>query len=142
MLLSAGRAIERAWARAIDRFWVHTCTHDHPGALAFYLRTGSGPRGHAGRHIPIIAGQPDHHRPSRRRAVRNGDTDASSPRRKAVLLLQLILIPILFVVQELTVRLGIVSGKGHGELIREHFGPRWAWISVGALVLAVHRSAA
>jgi GNAT superfamily N-acetyltransferase len=34
------RAIERAWARAIDRFWVHTCTHDHPGALAFYLRTG------------------------------------------------------------------------------------------------------
>ncbi len=53
-----------------------------------------------------------------------------------LLLLQLILIPILFVVQELTVRLGIVSGKGHGELIREHFGPVWAWISVGALVLA------
>src|ERR1035437_5011640 len=53
-----------------------------------------------------------------------------------LLLLQLILIPILFVVQELTVRLGIVSGKGHGELIREHFGRRWAWISVGTLVLA------
>src|SRR5271166_4572125 len=53
-----------------------------------------------------------------------------------LLLLQLVLIPILFVVQELTVRLGIVSGKGHGELIREHFGPVWAWISVGALVLA------
>src|SRR5487761_2229958 len=53
-----------------------------------------------------------------------------------LLLLQLILIPILFVVQELTVRLGIVSGKGHGELIRAHFGRRWAWISVGTLVLA------
>ncbi len=53
-----------------------------------------------------------------------------------LLLLQLILIPILFVVQELTVRLGIVSGKGHGELIREHFGGKWAWISVGTLVLA------
>jgi Mn2+/Fe2+ NRAMP family transporter len=53
-----------------------------------------------------------------------------------LLLLQLVLIPILFVVQELTVRLGIVSGKGHGELIREHFGSIWAWISVGALVLA------
>ncbi len=53
-----------------------------------------------------------------------------------LLLLQLVLIPILFVVQELTVRLGIVSGKGHGELIRDHFGVRWAWISVGALVLA------
>src|SRR5271167_666531 len=53
-----------------------------------------------------------------------------------LLLLQLVLIPILFVVQELTVRLGIVSGKGHGELIREHFGHNWAWISVGTLVVA------
>lgn len=34
------RAIERAWARPIRRFWVHTCTLDHPDALAFYLRTG------------------------------------------------------------------------------------------------------
>jgi GNAT superfamily N-acetyltransferase len=34
------RAIERAWARPIRRFWVHTCTHDHPDALAFYLRSG------------------------------------------------------------------------------------------------------
>jgi Mn2+/Fe2+ NRAMP family transporter len=53
-----------------------------------------------------------------------------------LLLLQLVLVPILFVVQELTVRLGIVSGKGHGELIREHFGRGWAWVSVGTLVLA------
>jgi GNAT superfamily N-acetyltransferase len=36
------RAIERAWARPIARFWVHTCTNDHPGALAFYLRSGFG----------------------------------------------------------------------------------------------------
>ncbi len=50
--------------------------------------------------------------------------------------MQVVLIPILFVVQELTVRLGIVSGKGLGELIRDHFGRRWAWISVGILVLA------
>jgi GNAT superfamily N-acetyltransferase len=34
------RAIERAWARPIERFWVHTCTFDHPGALAFYQRSG------------------------------------------------------------------------------------------------------
>src|SRR5208282_435598 len=53
-----------------------------------------------------------------------------------LLLLQVALIPILFVVQELTVRLGIVSGKGHGELIRDQFGRTWAWISVGTLVLA------
>jgi GNAT superfamily N-acetyltransferase len=34
------RAIERAWARPIERFWVHTCTLDHPAALAFYQRSG------------------------------------------------------------------------------------------------------
>lgn len=34
------RAVEHAWARAIDRLWVHTCTLDHPDALAFYLRSG------------------------------------------------------------------------------------------------------
>jgi GNAT superfamily N-acetyltransferase len=37
------RAIERAWARPIRRFWVHTCTLDHPGALEFYLRSGFVP---------------------------------------------------------------------------------------------------
>lgn len=36
-------AIERAWARPIRRFWVHTCTLDHPGALAFYMRSGFRP---------------------------------------------------------------------------------------------------
>ncbi|MCU1402724.1 MAG: family metal ion transporter [Microbacteriaceae bacterium] len=49
---------------------------------------------------------------------------------------QLILIPIVFIVQELTVRLGIVTGKGHGELIRERFGIGWAWLSVSTLVIA------
>lgn len=34
------RAIEIAWARPIRRFWVHTCSLDHPGALAFYGRSG------------------------------------------------------------------------------------------------------
>jgi hypothetical protein len=37
------RAIERAWARPIHRFWVHTCTLDHPGALGFYIRSGFKP---------------------------------------------------------------------------------------------------
>ena len=50
--------------------------------------------------------------------------------------LQLALVPILFVVQELTVRLGIFTGKGHGELIRETFGGFWAWVSVGGLAVA------
>ena len=34
------RAVEHAWRRPINRFWVHTCTLDHPDALAFYLRSG------------------------------------------------------------------------------------------------------
>lgn len=36
-------AIERAWSRSIRRFWVHTCTLDHPAALAFYQRSGFVP---------------------------------------------------------------------------------------------------
>ncbi len=53
-----------------------------------------------------------------------------------LLWLQAALIPVLFVVQELTVRLGAITGRGHGELIRDHFGRRWAWLSVGTLALA------
>jgi len=38
------RAIERAWSQPLlRRFWLHTCTLDHPRALAFYLRTGFYP---------------------------------------------------------------------------------------------------
>src|SRR5258708_5384150 len=54
-----------------------------------------------------------------------------------LLLLQFILIPILYLVQELTVRLAIFTGKGHGELIRDTFGPLWAWVSVAGLAVAV-----
>jgi Mn2+/Fe2+ NRAMP family transporter len=46
---------------------------------------------------------------------------------------QLILMPILYVVQEMTVRLGIVTGRGHAALIRERFGRGWAWISAFTL---------
>ncbi len=53
-----------------------------------------------------------------------------------LLLFQLILIPILFFVQELTARLGIVTGKGHAVLIREHYGAIWAWVSTTTLVVA------
>jgi Mn2+/Fe2+ NRAMP family transporter len=53
-----------------------------------------------------------------------------------LLLLQFILVPILFIVQELTVRLGIVERKGHAELIRDHFGKGWAWVSIATLAVA------
>ena len=54
-----------------------------------------------------------------------------------LLLLQLVLIPILFMVQELTVRLGLYTGRGHGELIQDTFGKFWAWVSVTGLAIAV-----
>jgi NRAMP (natural resistance-associated macrophage protein)-like metal ion transporter len=53
-----------------------------------------------------------------------------------LLLLQLLLVPILYMVQEMTVRLGIFTGRGHGELIRDTFGPVWAWVSAGGLAIA------
>jgi GNAT superfamily N-acetyltransferase len=37
------RALERAWSRPVARVWVHTCTFDHPSALAFYQRSGFRP---------------------------------------------------------------------------------------------------
>lgn len=36
-------AIERAWARPISLFHVHTCTNDSPAALGFYRRSGFTP---------------------------------------------------------------------------------------------------
>ncbi|MDN7674522.1 divalent metal cation transporter [Burkholderia oklahomensis] len=53
------------------------------------------------------------------------------------LMLLLGLVPLLYMIQELTVRLGIFTGRGHGELIREHFGAGWAGLSAAGLVVAV-----
>jgi GNAT superfamily N-acetyltransferase len=46
------RAIEIAWSRPIRRFWVHTCTCDHPSALPFYLRSGFAA---FHRHVEIVS---------------------------------------------------------------------------------------
>ncbi len=50
--------------------------------------------------------------------------------------LQFLLVPLLYVVQELALRLGIVSGKGQARLIREHFGIFWAVLATAALLVA------
>ncbi|MEH2489318.1 GNAT family N-acetyltransferase [Bradyrhizobium sp. AZCC 2230] len=34
------RALERAWSGDVRRVWLHTCTFDHPSAVAFYQRSG------------------------------------------------------------------------------------------------------
>ncbi|HLW91231.1 MAG TPA: divalent metal cation transporter [Roseiarcus sp.] len=73
------------------------------------------------------------------------DTDAGSVVTAAqsgaqwgyrLLLLQFALIPVLYIVQELTVRLGVVTGRGHAVLIKQHFGRFWAWVSVSTLMIA------
>ncbi|MEZ0070534.1 Mn2+/Fe2+ NRAMP family transporter [Streptacidiphilus sp. MAP12-20] len=49
--------------------------------------------------------------------------------------LQFALIPVLFLVQEMTARLGLATGRGHGALIRQVFG-RWSAL-LSALTLFV-----
>jgi Mn2+/Fe2+ NRAMP family transporter len=52
-----------------------------------------------------------------------------------LVLLQLLLIVPLFVIQEMTVRLGTVTGKGHAQLIRENYGLAWTWVSLGTMLV-------
>ena len=53
----------------------------------------------------------------------------------SMLLPLLALIPILYLVQEMTARLGIVTGLGHAELICSRYGTRWGKVAVGAMVV-------
>ncbi|WP_428377133.1 NRAMP family divalent metal transporter [Lichenicoccus sp.] len=50
--------------------------------------------------------------------------------------LLLLLIPLLYMIQELAVRLGLFTGKGFAELIREHFGRGWAYVALAAVGVA------
>lgn len=47
----------------------------------------------------------------------------------------LILVPMAYYVQEMCVRLGAVTKRGHAESIFEGFGPFWGWLSVLELVI-------
>ncbi len=73
------------------------------------------------------------------------DTDAGSVVTAAqsgaswgysLLPLEVALIPVLYLVMELTVRLGIATGKGHAELVKDCFGQRWAFLSVALLLVS------
>ncbi len=56
--------------------------------------------------------------------------------RYAMVLPELALIPILYVVQEMTVRIGLATRLGHGALIRREYGRVWAAIAALTLLLA------
>ena len=51
-----------------------------------------------------------------------------------LLLLQFAIVPLLFMVQELAARLGLTTGKGFGELVRQRFGKTLAIISAITLL--------
>ena len=46
------QALDRAWARPIERLWLHTCSFDHPVALGFYRRSGFRPYAFAVEVVP------------------------------------------------------------------------------------------
>jgi NRAMP (natural resistance-associated macrophage protein)-like metal ion transporter len=54
----------------------------------------------------------------------------------SLLSLQFVLIPVLYLAQELTVRLGIQMKQGHTACVRKQFGSVWAWISCSLLVIS------
>ena len=47
----------------------------------------------------------------------------------------IILVPMAYYVQEMTVRLGSVTKRGHAEAIFDGFGPFWGWFSIFDLAL-------
>ena len=53
-----------------------------------------------------------------------------------LLLLQFLVIPLLYMVQELAARLALGTGLGYGELIRQNFGRGMTFISVMALAVS------
>ncbi|HEY5486412.1 MAG TPA: divalent metal cation transporter [Candidatus Limnocylindrales bacterium] len=53
----------------------------------------------------------------------------------ALLLPLFALVPILYLVQEMTARLALVTGRGHAELIRWRYGAAWAGIAVAGMAV-------
>src|SRR5450631_2347128 len=53
-----------------------------------------------------------------------------------LLLLQFLIIPLLFAVQELSIRLGLGTGMGYGELVRKRFGRGLAMLATITLVVS------
>ncbi len=53
----------------------------------------------------------------------------------ALLLPLFALVPVLFLVQEMTARLALATGKGHAELVRVRYGTGWAVVSVAGMAV-------
>lgn len=46
------------------------------------------------------------------------------------------LIPLLYMLQELALRLGVFTGRGYGDLVREYVGPRWFTLATISVVIS------
>jgi NRAMP (natural resistance-associated macrophage protein)-like metal ion transporter len=53
----------------------------------------------------------------------------------SLLFIFILLVPMAYYVQEMTVRLGAVTKRGHAEAIFEGFGPFWGWFSLADLAV-------
>jgi NRAMP (natural resistance-associated macrophage protein)-like metal ion transporter len=53
----------------------------------------------------------------------------------SLLFIFILLVPTAYYVQEMTVRLGAVTKRGHAEAIFEGFGPFWGWFSLADMAL-------
>ena len=70
------------------------------------------------------------------RFLKDGYLPSSSfPRRNAAGRILLLLVPVLYVNQEMVLRLGTVTGAGHARLNPERFGRFWGAFSVIDLFL-------
>ena len=54
-----------------------------------------------------------------------------------------LLVPMAYYIQEMTVRLGAITKRGHAEAVFEGFGPFWGWFSLVDLAAQIvqHRRA-
>jgi NRAMP (natural resistance-associated macrophage protein)-like metal ion transporter len=112
---------------------------DIKGALGTIRLDDTGPRGSwRGRLVALLAIM------GPGLIVMVGDNDAGGVSTYAqagqnygtsLLWVLLLLIPVLLVNQEMVVRLGAVTGVGHGRLILERFGRFWGAFSVGDLFI-------
>ncbi|HLI97102.1 MAG TPA: divalent metal cation transporter [Candidatus Baltobacteraceae bacterium] len=103
--LRAGTGIRASWSAALLRFLAVA----GPGVVVAFADTEAG-------------------------SITTAATSGAQFGMKLVLLQVLLIVP-LFVVQEMTVRLGTATGKGHARLIREHYGLGWAWVSLGTMLV-------
>jgi len=53
----------------------------------------------------------------------------------ALLLPIFAVVPVLFLVQEMTARLALATGKGHAELVRSQYGTHWAAVSITGMAV-------